>query len=292
MNTPFFSIIIPVFNRQDFILVAIDSVIMQSFTNWELIIVDDGSTDDTAKVIKSIDDSRIRYVYQENQERSVARNNGIKIAEGEYICFLDSDDYYESDYLNSFRIAISELDVKESFLFCDFKLMQGENITSYHYDKPKNLSPIEEVFLASLGAPRVCLHRSLMINNSFNPNTRVGEDLELWCSILKNGHPIKYINKNSLVIVDHDNRSINQDDLYIMKKNEELIKNLRLKYKGIISKDVLNHKLSLHYLHWSYKSGFCLTSIKLIIKSLLYDYKNRRKEKIYVFIKCVLSFRW
>lgn len=281
----------PVFNRQDFIKVAIDSVIIQSFTNWELIIVDDGSTDNTAKVIKSIDDSRIRYVYQENQERSVARNNGIKKASGEYICFLDSDDYYEPNYLTSFWIVINELEVKEAFLFCDFKLKQGENITSYHYDKPKNLSPINEVFLANIGPPRVCLHRSLTINNSFNPNTRIGEDLELWCSILKNGYPIKHINKNLLVIVDHDNRSIQQDEMYTFKNNEELIKSLTFKYRGVISKQVSNHKLSLLYLNWAHKSGFRLSSLKHIIKSLFYDYKNRRKEKFYLLLKCILSFR-
>ena len=76
---PFFSIIIPTYNRAHLISMAIDSVIAQTFENWELIIVDDGSTDNTKELVDNYCsiDKRIRYIYQENAERSAARNNGI-----------------------------------------------------------------------------------------------------------------------------------------------------------------------------------------------------------------------
>jgi len=98
-KSPFFSIIIPTYNRAHTIRRPIESVLAQTFTDWELIIVDDGSTDDTKSVVESYQDGRIRYVWQENQERSAARNHGIKIAKGEWICFQDSDDEYLQNHL-------------------------------------------------------------------------------------------------------------------------------------------------------------------------------------------------
>ena len=93
-NAPFFSVVIPTYNRANMISGAIQSVLEQTFKNFELIIIDDGSTDQTAHVIAGFSDERIKYNYQQNTERSQARNNGIKIASGRYICFLDSDDQY------------------------------------------------------------------------------------------------------------------------------------------------------------------------------------------------------
>ena len=100
-----FSIILPTFNRGHMIRLAIESVLSQTYNDWELIIVDDGSTDKTKDVIdKFIEkDNRVKYLYQKNQERSAARNNGIKEAKGDWICFLDSDDIYHVNHLEEFK---------------------------------------------------------------------------------------------------------------------------------------------------------------------------------------------
>jgi glycosyltransferase involved in cell wall biosynthesis len=105
---PFFSIIIPTYNRAHIIHRPIDSILAQTFTDWELIIVDDGSTDDTKTVVDFYQDERIRYVWQENQERSAARNHGIKLAKGEWICFQDSDDEYLPEHLQVLYQGIKE----------------------------------------------------------------------------------------------------------------------------------------------------------------------------------------
>jgi glycosyltransferase involved in cell wall biosynthesis len=89
LNAPFFSVVIPTFNRANMISGAIQSVLEQTFKDFELIVIDDGSTDQTAQIIGGFNDERIKYNYQQNTERSQARNNGIKIARGRYICFLD-----------------------------------------------------------------------------------------------------------------------------------------------------------------------------------------------------------
>lgn len=95
------SIILPTFNRAHFLGCAIDSVLNQTYTNFELIIVDDGSTDNTRSVIESYIDSRIIKIFQENKGVSSARNAALRIAKGCFITFLDSDDFYHPDKLSA-----------------------------------------------------------------------------------------------------------------------------------------------------------------------------------------------
>ncbi len=91
------SVVIPAYNHEKFIGPAIDSVLNQSYQNFELIIVDDGSTDNTASVIRGYTDQRIRYFYQENQDAFNTINRGIGLADGDYISILNSDDIYSPD---------------------------------------------------------------------------------------------------------------------------------------------------------------------------------------------------
>ncbi len=88
---PFFSVIIPTYNRAGVLLRALESIINQSFSDWELIIVDDGSTDNTVNIFESfVKDNRIKYIKQENRGVCVARKFGSEKGLGSYICFLDS----------------------------------------------------------------------------------------------------------------------------------------------------------------------------------------------------------
>lgn len=94
-QNPLVSIIIPAYNREKYIGRAIDSALVQSFQNFEIIIVDDGSTDNTKKALTPyLKDERIKYIFQKNQKVGKARNNGIKNSVGKYIALLDSDDYW------------------------------------------------------------------------------------------------------------------------------------------------------------------------------------------------------
>lgn len=94
MDPPLVSVIVPAYNQGHYIKEAILSVKNQAFSDWECIIIDDGSTDDTRDIVRSFEsrDNRFKYNYQENQGLSNARNNGIKVANGTYFAFLDSDD--------------------------------------------------------------------------------------------------------------------------------------------------------------------------------------------------------
>jgi len=98
---PFFSVIIPSRNRRHFLKIAVDSVLGQTYGDFELIVIDDGSTDDTPKMLAEFDDPRLLCIQQSAQGVSAARNHGIKTARGEFICFLDSDDRFRQEKLRT-----------------------------------------------------------------------------------------------------------------------------------------------------------------------------------------------
>lgn len=93
------SIITPCYNHAHYLPDAVNSILAQTLSDWEAIIVDDGSTDDTREVAAQFDDPRIRYIYQENQGLSAARNTGIRAAQGQFLAFLDADDGWDTRFL-------------------------------------------------------------------------------------------------------------------------------------------------------------------------------------------------
>ncbi len=94
-----FSVIIPAYNAALYIKNSIDSILNQTFSDFEILVVDDGSIDDTEKIVNIIKDERIRYIRQSNGGVSSARNTGIRNARGEYVCFLDADDLWKPNHL-------------------------------------------------------------------------------------------------------------------------------------------------------------------------------------------------
>jgi glycosyltransferase involved in cell wall biosynthesis len=101
--TPFFSVVIPVYNRADVLGDAIRSVLAQTEQDFEIVVVDDGSRDDPARVAASFADARLRFVRQENKGGGAARNAGIDLAQGRFVAFLDSDDVYLPEHLATMR---------------------------------------------------------------------------------------------------------------------------------------------------------------------------------------------
>ena len=131
------SIILPVYNRQAYIQRAIDSVINQSYKEWELITIDDGSEDASASVLQSYtaQSPRIRTIYQTHQSLSAARNNGIKNSKGDFITFLDSDDEYKEDHLK-LRIDFLNQNPDIDFLHGGVQIV-GDEFVPDKYDRTK-----------------------------------------------------------------------------------------------------------------------------------------------------------
>ena len=107
---PRFSVIMPLYNKERYVKKAIESVIAQTYRDFELIIIDDGSTDNSLEVVRGlkIEDRRLKILTQSNSGVAVARNNGVAASEGEYMCFLDADDWWEANFLEEMDRLITE----------------------------------------------------------------------------------------------------------------------------------------------------------------------------------------
>lgn len=125
---PTISVIIPAYNRAGVLMDAVRSVLAQTFRDLELIIVDDGSTDSTRQVVESLTDPRVRYVYRPNGGPAAARNTGLDAVKGDYIAFLDSDDYWPADFLKTMMAALSK---KKGYglAYCSIKLVDAQGRT-------------------------------------------------------------------------------------------------------------------------------------------------------------------
>ena len=126
MNAPLVSIIMPAYNVERGIRQALDSVLMQTFCDWECIVINDGSSDTTPLIVSSVADARIRLISQGNGGVAVARNKGLEVAQGQYIAFLDADDVWHPQALEH---MCSALDANPCYDLCwaDFERFDDES---------------------------------------------------------------------------------------------------------------------------------------------------------------------
>ncbi|MCE2711637.1 MAG: glycosyltransferase family 2 protein [Cryomorphaceae bacterium] len=279
---PYFSIIIPTFNRAHLISKAIESVIAQTFENWELIIVDDGSTDQTKEIIYAYKkmDSRIQYIYQENAERSAARNNGILQAKGSYVCFLDSDDYFLPDKLHNLKKKIEQVGHK-LVVFYD-GLLEEVNGQKQKIPFPlqKELSLPDFILSHTLFSQQICAKREVFLKHHYNPKISIGEDMELWLRISEEFTFFPVADSFQTVIVEHDERSIN-----LKKSNsaKEQLSTLRyifshstgLKVNKRIRKKILSNCLFNIARFHMYKEHY-ISAIIYLLKSIILDFRNEQ----------------
>jgi len=130
-----FSVVIPLYNKENFIAQTLNSVLAQSFTDFEVLVINDCSTDGSEQVVKTFEDSRIRLLrHTNNSGLSASRNTGIKNAQANYVAFLDADDLWKPDFLKSINFLIENY--PEASLFAtkyELKLDQN-NTTEFHFD--------------------------------------------------------------------------------------------------------------------------------------------------------------
>ena len=183
-----FSIVVPAYNAGKYLRRCIDSVLQQTFCDYEMIIVNDGSKDDTLAVVENLRDERVRVISQENQGVSVARNTGISAAKGEYVCFLDADDEFMPNHLEVLEKAILACPDKGFFTtkFCTV-LLDGsvlkDNTTGVFVYKANPLWDfIKNAEVVWTGC--VCIKRSLFdLYGMFEPGVPMGEDRDMWIRV-------------------------------------------------------------------------------------------------------------
>ncbi|MDA3883100.1 MAG: glycosyltransferase family 2 protein [Bacteroidales bacterium] len=205
-----FSIIIPTYNRFHILPRTIASVLAQTYTDWECIIVDDGSTDETKNLIDLYDDPRIRYVYQENAERSAARNNGIRQAQGEYICFLDSDDEYLPEHLEVLHTFIEKKNRAEALFFTHAEFHQNNSIKKHEFPILKKEHKIEYLLDNPIIPARICIHNNILKKIQFREDIVIVEDQVLWATIAMY-FPVYQIKAFTVRYHLHDENSVNQE---------------------------------------------------------------------------------
>mgnify|MGYP003607058316 FL=1 len=238
----FFSVIIPSYNRAHIVTRAIDSVLNQSFQDFEIIIVDDGSTDDSKNTISAIADSRVKYIYQTNKGVCAARNNGASNASGNYFVFLDSDDYVTNNWLEDFYSAT--LTNASDLVFCDMRLIdmvkKTERIITATDPHELGISSEEGMYLAGT----FCIKKSFFDTiGGFDEKIKFGEFTEFgFSSKIKN--PVNsFTGKLGLVYeasLDGGSKNVKnkiEANLYIIEKHNYYFKAqphvLRFYYQNI-----------------------------------------------------------
>lgn len=226
MKEYFFSIILPVYNRAAFLKKSIESVLAQTYTHYELIVVDDGSTDEGGEIVQSLihqhPDKKIRYYYKENGERGAARNYGAEKAQGEILNFFDSDDVL---YPNHLKEANTLLNTHTKALWFHLAYdLKNEQLEPLGQGPVFNEAPNRLLISGNLlSCNGVFMEKGLFFKTRFNENRVLAglEDWELWLR-LSAREPLCYSNTVTSSIIQHEDRSV------LNKNPEKLIQRVGL----------------------------------------------------------------
>jgi glycosyltransferase involved in cell wall biosynthesis len=194
VTSPLITVIIPTYNSANFVLEAVQSVLDQTYRRFEVIVVDDGSTDDTGVVLHRFR-NLIRYLYQENQGPSAARNAGIRAARGEYICFLDADDLWVPEKLE-LQLKFLEEYPRVGLVFSDevdLSVQESAHASilgrKQFYSDLVHQRPLQSAF-SKLLVENFVLTSTVMARKTcfaeaglFDESLRVVEDRDLWLRI-------------------------------------------------------------------------------------------------------------
>jgi glycosyltransferase involved in cell wall biosynthesis len=229
---PIVSIVIPAYNVERYIRRSVESALGQSHENLEIVVVDDGSKDSTAEIVKSYEDPRIVYVYQENRGQGAARNNGIGRSKGKYITFLDADDMYLLEKVEK-QVRFLEEHPEYKIVYC--------NALHFYSDEPKVL------LKKKCRCPSGDIFGDLLRSSVINPNTmmvhreviergflfgegvygRYSEEWELYLRMSRAGFEFGYIDEDLVIVEIRKDSNTQWDKQWVIKKNTiEMLENI------------------------------------------------------------------
>lgn len=215
----FFSVVIPLYNKEKFFARTLQSVVDQNYSNFEVIVVDDGSTDSSPTIIKGFDDSRIKLLHQINSGVSSARNNGILNSKGKFVVFLDADDYWCSNHLSTLYKMIHNF--QNHSIFCtNYKLSFSHNASklarfSNVSLKGKKTFEVDNFFKLNLlnsiiCTPTSCIKRELLLQyKMYDTKLLTSEDTDLWIR-LTTENKILFINTYTVVVNRRSENSLSK----------------------------------------------------------------------------------
>lgn len=289
-----FSVVIPLYNKEKYINRAINSILEQSFQNFEIIIVDDGSTDSSMDEVKKFDDPRIHLIAQKNAGVSAARNKGIEEAKNEYIAFLDADDEWLPDYLKLQYEMIKKFSECDLFATSYFVNRQGVTTEPKLSSMPFEKEGIIDYFcIAYQSDPPVWTSAVIVRKDAlqsiggFSVGITSGEDLVTWAKLATKGKVAYLKQPQSIYYVDEEpweeGRLPDEDDfvgkelikLWKVEQQDLCLKKYIAYWYKIRSAMYLRHKKRLNAMQESLKAlsydPFTMKNYRYVLLSLLPD---------------------
>lgn len=284
------SVVVAIYNVEKYVKKCVESLINQSSNNYEIILVDDGSTDSSGKIIDSyLNYENIRIIHQKNKGVSVARNTGIENCNGEWLTFVDGDDYVEKDFINKILKSIDEFDTdmlvfnynaffdennkikcrtvpfdQDQYISDDKDLFQKRMISQYYKGGDKNT-------VVSSGTTWCKVIRNNIINNNkirFKPGLLKAQDTVFWLNATEHVNRIYYLNEN-LYNYRLSAGSISSGKKYIKNSKEEF-NNLINEYEKFID----NYKKDDSFI-----DAFNLRCIQVLMWNIDHNFFNKKNNE-------------
>lgn len=266
-----FSVVISLYNKEGYILDTLNSVFNQNYQNFEVIVINDGSTDNSLKKLNTICDKRLHCFTIKNSGVSVARNLGIKKSKGAFICLLDADDYWYPNHLDSFVKVIYEF--PNAVVFCNnYEMQLSKNIkriSKYSYlPLSSDYCIITDYFKSSLinsiaWTSAVCISNSVFKTSNywFDENIASGQDTDLWVRL---GLHFPFVFNKEITAIHNKNIS------------DSLSKSKNGKYRFIFTQKYRNEEKNNFYL----KKFMDKNRFSVIVRFLHESGNNKQKIAI------------
>ncbi len=304
---PLISVIIPVYNVEKFINSCLDSIINQTYKNLEIILIDDGSTDNSGKICDEYknQDNRIIVIHKENAGVSVARNTGVEYSSGEYYCFIDSDDSVTDNYIELLYNAITEHDADISC--CSFTYLYPDNSTYCPLGKDldetficteKGSDILENMLYGNSNYMPGCvckLFNRKKTGNILFPAYKIGEDFLAALDYFNNAEKVIYINKPLYFYFQNNESAMhtqNPEKYYDRVLSADLIYDKAVKISPLLKKSAAHYLMEMNMIvlmklqnsNDNEKLSHISSNIKTHRMTVVTDSKARKRIRISAFL--------
>lgn len=294
---PFFSVIIPLYNKEDYIEDTLKSVLNQTFQDFEVNIINDGSTDNSLEKVEKFKDDRIRLFNQKNQGVSAARNLGIEKSKAEFIALLDADDFWYENHLSELKKQITKF--PNAGLYCNnYEINHKENFrkkANLNFNYKNDCLIVEDYFRASTinsvaWTSAVGFSKEKFKDiGKFNVDLKTAQDLDLWIRFALN-HQISFNPTITMSYNKYANNSLSKNEYNVIRYNfvnsysDQEKMNASLKLYLDVNRYAIAIRSKMHGPIWVYKK------LKSEIKNSNLNRKQKFLLKLPVFL--LKGMRW
>ena len=229
-----FSVVIPLYNKQSYIQDTLRSAMDQTFEDYEIIVVNDGSTDDSLRCVQEVADGRVRIINQENAGVSCARNTGVLEAKGEFIAFLDADDLWQPDHLEILD-QLTERYPESGFFVTAYRVLLSPEKARDSVILPQQQGCLDSYWLTLdwaydfVNSSIVAIRRKTLIDAGlFRIGERLGQDLDMWTRVARMNPKVAYDSRQTVSYVRYAEQNartrikIAYPEAYLRDLEEEL----------------------------------------------------------------------